>query len=167
MTEKRFEVCPAAELGPGDRVITTLGGFSVGVFNIDGEYYALKNDCPHQRAPLCEGALTGTTVSDTPGEYDWQHDGQIVQCPWHGWEFDVTTGESVFNPHRVKAKTFEATVEASEGDGAVRPDGCGEDVDPRAPSARSRSRATNRLSRRTTWKSRTRQWWCTYNVDRK
>ena len=129
MTKKRFEVCPAAELGPGDRVITTLGGFSVGVFNIDGEYYALKNDCPHQRAPLCEGALTGTTVSDTPGEYDWQHDGQIVQCPWHGWEFDVTTGESVFNPHRVKAKTFEATVEASEGDGAVRPDGCGEDVE--------------------------------------
>ncbi|WP_129113842.1 Rieske (2Fe-2S) protein [Halegenticoccus tardaugens] len=116
MTKKRFELCPADELPPGDRRIETLDGFSVGVFNVDGEYYAMKNDCPHQRAPLCEGKLTGTNRSDTAGEYNWERDGQIVTCPWHGWEFDVTTGESVFNPHRVKAKTFEATVETSEED---------------------------------------------------
>lgn len=115
MTEKRFEICPASELAPGERRIETLGGFSVGVFNVDGEYYAMKNDCPHQRAPLCEGQITGTNTSDTPGEYNWERDGQIVTCPWHGWEFDVTTGESVFNPHRVKAKTFEARVETVDG----------------------------------------------------
>jgi nitrite reductase/ring-hydroxylating ferredoxin subunit len=114
MTKQRFEVCPASELQPGERRIETLGMFSVGVFNVDGDYYAMKNDCPHQRAPLCEGKLTGTTTSDTPGEYDWERDGQIVTCPWHGWEFDVTTGESVFNPHNVKAKTFEATIEDPE-----------------------------------------------------
>ncbi len=114
MSEKRFEICSADDLPPGERVITTLDGFSVGVFNVGGEYFALKNDCPHQRAPLCEGKLTGTTVSDEPGEYEWTSDDQIVQCPWHGWEFDITTGESVFNPHKVKAKTFEATAEAEE-----------------------------------------------------
>ncbi|MGB9958806.1 Rieske (2Fe-2S) protein (plasmid) [Haloferax prahovense] len=114
MSEKRFEICPTTELTPGERRIENLGGFSVGVFNVGGEYYAMKNDCPHQRAPLCEGKLTGTNTSDTPGEYNWERDGQIVTCPWHGWEFDVTTGESVFNPHRVKAKTFEATVEEAE-----------------------------------------------------
>lgn len=113
MRKKRFEVCSTAELPPGERRIETLGMFSVGVFNVDGKYYALKNDCPHQRAPLCEGKLTGTNVSDTPGEYNWTRDGQIVTCPWHGWEFDVKTGESVFNPHKVKAKTFEATAERS------------------------------------------------------
>ncbi|WP_121823558.1 Rieske (2Fe-2S) protein [Halostella salina] len=113
MTEKRFEICPTSELPPGDRVITTLDGISIGVFNIDGEYHALKNDCPHQRAPLCEGKLTGTTESTAPGQYEWTADGQIVQCPWHGWEFDVTTGESVFNPHSVKAKTFQTTVEST------------------------------------------------------
>lgn len=111
MSMKRFEICPVAELQPGERRIETLGRFSVGVFNVDGEYYAMKNDCPHQRAPLCEGKLTGTNTSDTPGEYDWERDGQIVTCPWHGWEFDVTTGESVFNPHKVKAKTFDTQVE--------------------------------------------------------
>ena len=113
MTENRFEICPATELAPGERRIETLGGFSVGVFNVDGDFYAMKNDCPHQRAPLCEGKLTGTNTSDSPGEYDWERDGQIVTCPWHGWEFDVTTGESVFDPHAVKAKTFQAAVERS------------------------------------------------------
>jgi nitrite reductase/ring-hydroxylating ferredoxin subunit len=120
MTEKRFEICPTSELEPGERCIVQLDEFSVGVFNIEGEYYALKNDCPHQRAPLCEGKLSGTTKSDRPGEYEWERDGQIISCPWHGWEFDVTNGESVFNPHKVKTKTFDATVET-----AARTDGSG------------------------------------------
>ncbi len=115
----RFEVCPAADLGPGERVIADLGGISVGVFNVDGDYRALKNDCPHQRAPLCEGSLTGLTTADGPGGFEYERDGEIVRCPWHGWEFDVTTGESVFNPHRVKAKTFETSVEDSDDPGTV------------------------------------------------
>ncbi len=110
----RFEVCPAADLGPGERTIADLDGLSVGVFNVDGDYHALKNDCPHQRAPLCEGSLTGLTTADSPGEFEYERDGEIVRCPWHGWEFEVTTGESVFNPHRVKAKTFETSVEDSD-----------------------------------------------------
>ncbi|WP_256391519.1 Rieske (2Fe-2S) protein [Natronoarchaeum rubrum] len=128
MKDKRFEICPAEEFDAGERRIVTLNGFSVGVFNVDGEYYAMKNDCPHQRAPLCEGKLGGTTESDTPGEYDWVRPGQVVRCPWHGWEFDVTTGESVFNPHKVKAKTFEARVEPSEGedDSAGEPEEAGD-----------------------------------------
>jgi nitrite reductase/ring-hydroxylating ferredoxin subunit len=126
MTNKRFEICPAAEFDAGERQIVTLDGFSVGVFNVDGEYYAMKNDCPHQRAPLCEGKLGGTTQSDSPGEYDWVRPGQVVRCPWHGWEFDVTSGESVFNPHKVKAKTFEARVEpAKDGDDKTAADGGG------------------------------------------
>lgn len=127
MTRKRFEICPASELPPGERRIEPLDGFSVGVFNVDGDYHALKNDCPHQRAPLCEGKLTGTSTSDTPGEYNWERDGQIVTCPWHGWEFDVTSGESVFNPHSVKAKTFQTTVEGPEigADGDISASGGG------------------------------------------
>jgi len=124
MTEKRFEICPAAEFDAGERRIVTLDGFSVGVFNVDGEYYAMKNDCPHQRAPLCEGKLGGTTESDSPGEYNWVRPGQVVRCPWHGWEFDVKTGESVFNPHKVKAKTFEARVEPSRDEEAAADGGC-------------------------------------------
>jgi nitrite reductase/ring-hydroxylating ferredoxin subunit len=114
---ERIEVCPAAELPPGERRVIEAGGLSIGVFNVGGEYHALLNLCPHQLAPLCEGRVTGTTTADAPGEYDWERDGQIVRCPWHGWEFDVATGESVFNPH-VGTRTFETAVEQSEADAA-------------------------------------------------
>ena len=112
----RFEVCRTEELPPGERMIVEPKGISIGVFNVDGDYFALKNECPHRRAPLCRGKLTGTTTTDTVGEYQWDRPGRIIRCPWHGWEFDVTTGESVFNPHEVKAKTFETEVKADETD---------------------------------------------------
>lgn len=113
----RFEICPAEELAPGERRIVEVDSLSIGVFNIDGEYYALNNVCPHQLAPLCEGRITGTVQSDRVGEYEWEKNGQIVQCPWHHWEFDITSGESVFNPHKVRTRTFDVEVETkSEAD---------------------------------------------------
>lgn len=112
--QKRFKICPATDLEPGERIIVDLNGTSVGVFNVDGEYHALKNDCPHQRAPLCKGKITGTTTAEEPGEVDWKCDGHILRCPWHGWEFDIESGESVFNPHRVRARSFETAVESSD-----------------------------------------------------
>lgn len=135
--KKRFEICPADELPPGERTIVDLNGHSVGVFNVDGEYYALKNDCPHQRAPLCLGKITGTTAATEPGDVEWTDDGHILRCPWHGWEFDIETGESVFNPHKVRARSFETTVEAEDGASeANATDGgceCGVDLEGDAP----------------------------------
>ncbi|MFB6135410.1 MAG: Rieske (2Fe-2S) protein [Halobacteriaceae archaeon] len=116
------EVCPAADLPPGERRVVEVGGRSVGVFNVDGEYHALTNVCPHQRAPLCEGTLTGTTSAEGVDDVEWERDGEVLVCPWHGWEFDVTTGESVFDPHRWSVTTYETDVladpEAVECDGA-------------------------------------------------
>ena len=107
----RHEVCSASELEPGDRKLVEVGGISVGVFNVDGEYHALNNVCPHQLADLCEGPVTGTTTSDEVGEFgEWVRDGEIIRCPWHGWEFEIESGESLFNPH-VRTRSFEATVE--------------------------------------------------------
>lgn len=111
---KRFEICPRNDLPPGERTIKELNGHSVGVFNVEGEYFALKNDCPHQRAPLCKGKVTGTTAATEPGNVDWEDDGHILRCPWHGWEFDIETGRSIFDPNSVRARSFEAGVEESE-----------------------------------------------------
>lgn len=111
----RQEVCPTSELEPGDRKLVEVGGISIGVFNVDGEFHALNNVCPHQLADLCAGPITGTTTSDEVGEYDeWVRDGEIIRCPWHGWEFEIESGESLFNPH-VRTRSFEATVEESDG----------------------------------------------------
>ncbi len=114
MTDERpHPVCPAASLPPGERRIIEIEGRSIGVFNVDGEFYAVANVCPHQRAPLCTGDLTGTTRASGVDNIEWHRDGEVLACPWHGWEFDVTTGETVFNPHRWSATTYQTDVLAN------------------------------------------------------
>ena len=107
-------VCAADELPPGTRRIVTVGARSIGVFNVGGRYYALRNVCPHQGAPLCRGPLTGTTLPGPPGSYRYAREGEILRCPWHGWEFDVTNGRSIFNPHAVRVRKYPVAVEAAD-----------------------------------------------------
>ena len=103
-----------ADLLPGARKIVDVKGRSIGVFNVHGSFYALRNLCPHQGAPLCLGSVKGTMVASEPHTYEYRMDGQIIACPWHCWEFDITTGRSVFNPHRIRVKTYQVTVELEE-----------------------------------------------------
>jgi len=103
-------VCAVEELPPGQRKIIDAGGLSIGVFNVHGEYFALRNVCPHQLAPLCEGRITGTNAPGEVGEFNWIKDGEIIRCPWHAWEFEIMTGRSVFNPHRLKVGTYRVKV---------------------------------------------------------
>lgn len=104
--KKRVPVCRVKDLPPGERQFVDVDGRSICVFNIHGEFYALKNVCPHQFAPLCEGKVTGYCEESEVGEYRWTRDGEIIRCPWHGWEFDIKTGKSIFNPHRVRTKSY-------------------------------------------------------------
>jgi len=108
---KRYVVCPAVALPPGERKIVAVDGRSIGVFNVHGTFYALRNSCPHKAAPLCEGVLKGLVTGPEPYRYEIEREGEILRCPWHGWEFDVTNGRSVFNPHRVRVKRYDVTVE--------------------------------------------------------
>lgn len=108
----RHIVGRVSEMPPGERKIVEVKGRSIGVFNVHGNYYALRNACPHQLAPLCLGAIKGMAMPSQPGEYIWAREGEILRCPWHGWEFDITTGRSIFNPHRMRVKSYEVTVEA-------------------------------------------------------
>ena len=109
---KRYVVCTTEELQPGERKIVDVDGRSIGVFNVHGAYHALRNLCPHQRGPLCLGQVTGTMLPSPVGEFRYDLEGRIIRCPWHGWEFDLTTGKSVFKPDRVKLKVYPVTVEA-------------------------------------------------------
>ncbi|WP_274651329.1 Rieske (2Fe-2S) protein [Paenibacillus humicola] len=110
---ERYVVCKTTEMEPGQRKIVQAGGRSIGVFNAGGVYYALRNSCPHQGAPLCLGRVTGTTLPAPPGTYRYGKIGEVLACPWHGWEFDVTTGKSLFNPNKCLVKTYDVAVEAA------------------------------------------------------
>jgi nitrite reductase/ring-hydroxylating ferredoxin subunit len=105
-----------SELPPGSRRIVDADGRSIGVLNVRGRLYALRNSCPHQGAPLCLGKVGGTKVATRPYEYEYGREDEIIKCPWHGWEFEIATGRSVFNPHKVRVKTYDVTVEPAEDD---------------------------------------------------
>ncbi|WP_284010652.1 Rieske (2Fe-2S) protein [Haloarcula pelagica] len=86
------------ELTEGERLIALLDGKEIGVFNIGGELHAYPNWCAHQGGPLCEGMLSGTVEGEfdrdeLETELEWSREGEVLSCPWHGWEFDATTGE--------------------------------------------------------------------------
>jgi nitrite reductase/ring-hydroxylating ferredoxin subunit len=103
-----------SELPPGERRVVEVEARSIGIFNVHGQFYALRNRCPHQGAPLCLGAIKGMALPSKPGEYRWGREGEILRCPWHGWEFDITSGRSIFNPHRMRVRTYEVTIEPDE-----------------------------------------------------
>ena len=63
-------------LEPGKIIEIIIGGRAIAVANVEGEFFALTNTCPHAEGPLGEGSLLGP----------------VVACPYHGWEFDVRTG---------------------------------------------------------------------------
>ncbi len=109
-----------SEIPPGTRRVVELEGRSIGVFNVNGTYYALRNRCPHQGAPLCLGSVQGTAAESRPGEYVWEREGEILRCPWHGWEFDITTGRSIFNPHKIRVRRYRVDVDTGEsGEGVA------------------------------------------------
>jgi len=107
----RYVVGTVDDIPPGGRKIVEIGGRTVGVFNVNGEYFAVLNRCPHQGGSLCSGRQSGLVQSNRPGEYSFSRSGEIVRCPWHGWEFDLRTGQSWFDPRAVRVRRYDVSVE--------------------------------------------------------
>ena len=109
MAERNF-VCDESDVAVGSPRIVKIRNMSVGLFRVgDGSIKAMLNICPHRGAPLCEGPQCGTTAPTDGAEFQYARDNDIIRCAWHGWEFDITTGQSLVNPD-VKARTFPVTV---------------------------------------------------------
>lgn len=102
-------VVPETDLPPGERAILEVEGIEIGVFNVEGEYYALANYCVHQGGPGCSGRITGMVTEDGDGRLTYDRRGEIVCCPWHGWEYDITTGEQLAEP-ALKLPTYDVVV---------------------------------------------------------
>jgi len=95
----RMVVCPAADLPPGGKRIVqdAQRGVSIGVFNVAREFFALKNVCPHLGAPLCQGSIHSTHRPSAVFVFEPDLAGRILRCPWHGWEFDIVTGQALYD----------------------------------------------------------------------
>ena len=106
----RHVVAAVDEIPPGSRKRISAGGRDIVVFNIAGEFFALLDRCPHEGASLCAGKLVGLMEGDVPGAYRLTRAGEILRCPWHGWEFDVRTGRSVSDPKRLRVNAYASTI---------------------------------------------------------
>jgi nitrite reductase (NADH) small subunit len=90
-------VAAVAEIPPGSAREVTAGDRVIALFNVDGTLYALDGICPHAGGPLGEGTLQGP----------------VVTCPWHGWQFDVTTGRHCLNS-RIEHSRFPLKIEGND-----------------------------------------------------
>lgn len=102
------------ELPPGGREIVPVGGKGgIGVFNVKGSFYALKNLCPHKGEPLCHGRLRPHVMSGNVYELHREREDEILKCPWHQWEFEVKTGVALYSPD-LRVKTYPVRVEGDQ-----------------------------------------------------
>jgi nitrite reductase (NADH) small subunit len=107
-----FYVDECVNIPEGAHKIVEIEGRSIGIYNIKNQFYAIHNYCPHQGVPLCQGTVCGTNLPSNVNEYRFGRDGEILRCPWHGWEFDIITGKSLFD-EKVRARSYK--VEIHEG----------------------------------------------------
>lgn len=94
---KKIKVAQVSDLAPGEGKVVQADGENIALFNVEGRFYAIHNTCLHRGGPLGEGELDDT----------------VVTCPWHGWQYDVTTGANVRNP-AVQVAGFSVKVEGSD-----------------------------------------------------
>ena len=91
------KVAKVSELTKGTGKAVEVDGKTVALFNCDGKFYAMDNACQHHGGPLAEGMIAGTSVT----------------CPWHGWEYDIPSGQCAMDPS-VKNQKFEIKVEGDD-----------------------------------------------------
>lgn len=105
-------ICPVEDFPVGTHRVIHAGRAEIGVFNVDGTFYALPNVCTHQFGPLCAGAVNGTMVAsaETGWRYEWAREGEIITCPWHGLEFDIITGRCLASA-KVRLRQYQVTVD--------------------------------------------------------
>lgn len=106
----RYAVAKVADILEKGRQIVEVKGMEVGIFLVNGQYYAWRNVCPHAYAPVCMGKVCGTRLPSMVYEYKYGCDEQILRCPWHGWEFDLQKGHHLVNPS-VKLRGFPVEVD--------------------------------------------------------
>lgn len=110
-TIERHEIADVDEFEDGSRIVTEVRGREIAVFHVDGEFHAIVNYCIHEGGPLCEGPLRGQlSVAEDGWSWAVEKPDRIVSCPWHGWQFDIETGENVDDGSYV-VPTYETVVE--------------------------------------------------------
>jgi 3-phenylpropionate/trans-cinnamate dioxygenase ferredoxin subunit len=108
----RHVVATTSEIAAGSHKVVTVAGREIVVFHVNGQFFALLNRCPHEGAPLARAACVAHLKSNAPGHFQRTRVGEMLRCAWHGWEFDMRTGQSYCDPQRLRVRSYPVAVEA-------------------------------------------------------
>jgi nitrite reductase/ring-hydroxylating ferredoxin subunit len=101
MTKKHL-VAKTQEISRGEHKIVRIGRIEIGLFNIDGNFHAIPNICPHQYGPACDnGAISqGTLLGKRENDFKlaWDYQGEVISCPWHNLQYHIPTGKCLSFP---------------------------------------------------------------------
>ena len=111
---QRHVVASVDEIASGSSKLVTLAGREIGIFNLAGSFYALLSKCPHEGASLCRGKIVNRVESDEPGRYRLVPGHEMIRCPWHGWQYDIRTGQSWCDPDNIALRRYAVSVEPGE-----------------------------------------------------
>jgi 3-phenylpropionate/trans-cinnamate dioxygenase ferredoxin component len=90
-------VARTTEIDPGRAKVVYIRGIEIALFNLNGDFYAVDNLCPHEGGPLVAGTVRGN----------------ILTCPWHRWQFDLKSGCSPANP-AIQVQTYPVQIEGEQ-----------------------------------------------------
>jgi nitrite reductase (NADH) small subunit len=121
MILKHYLVGPVGDFTEGSRKVISCDGTEVGIFMVDGELHAWFNHCSHMRGPVCQGrifkrVLEPVAEDRTVGNLAFSEEHTHIVCPWHGYEFDLKTGE---HPGSSKDRLRRAELKVIEGEAYV------------------------------------------------
>jgi len=111
---KRHRVASLNDIPAGGHLLVTVGSLELGLYRIGDELRAWRNVCPHQAAPVCRGTVAGTNLPSDVYRYEHGRDGEILQCPWHGWEFDLLTGNHLVEGSRSKLRGYPVETDGND-----------------------------------------------------
>jgi len=95
---KLIKVAETKDVAPGSAKVVEAEGRSIALFNVAGTFHAIDNTCSHEGGPLGEGELFG----------------EVVTCPWHNAEFNVTTGEALSPPAYESVRRFPVKIQGND-----------------------------------------------------
>jgi nitrite reductase/ring-hydroxylating ferredoxin subunit len=111
-TVKKFAAGAADDFVVGKIKLLTIGSREIGIVRLSGgAFRAILNRCPHKGAPICKGQVGGTWPPSRPHELDFARDGEVLVCPWHGFEYDLVTGEELYRDRPTRLRMYETSVE--------------------------------------------------------
>ena len=113
MTSSEYDLGPVGDFAEGRPRRVEVAGRGVVVVQSEGVFYGLRDACPHQGARLSAGQVGGTALPCRPGEQaSYGRVGQLISCPWHGWQYDLATGRALVEPERFRVRSYRVEVRA-------------------------------------------------------